>query len=220
MNKFIKNLAKLFNKTISFSCHKKNNVIVPDNPNPREHLPIVQILIFEEEMHCQSNMEHKQAVRVKEMEDEQRNFSQMMDCPYPTIPSQTPMPLGQSLGQVQDLEGPYVGPFKVIDLDDPYEQEKLNEGLSLQSNAIELQQRHDLLEERLKAVENQNTLKGLNPNDLNLVSDLVIPPHFKMPRFEKYDGTSCPKMHLIMYCNKMTVHAHNEKLLIHIFQEA
>ena len=39
MNKFIKNLAKLFNKAISFSCHKKNNAIVPDNPNSREHLP-------------------------------------------------------------------------------------------------------------------------------------------------------------------------------------
>ena len=77
-----------------------------------------------------------------------------------------------------------------------------------------------LLEQRLKAIENQNTLKGLNPNDLNLVSNLVTPPHFKMPRFEEYDGTSCHEMHLIMYCNKMTVHAHNEKLLIHIFQES
>ena len=79
---------------------------------------------------------------------------------------------------------------------------------------------HDLLEQRLKAVENKNTFKGLNPNDLNLVFDLVIPPHFKMPRFEKYDGISCPEMHLIMYCNKMKVYAHNEKLLIHIFQES
>ena len=154
------------------------------------------------------------------MEDEQRNFSQMMDCPYPTIPPETQMPLEQSSGQKQDLEGPSVDPFRVLDLDDPYKQEKLNEGLSLQPNDIKLQQRHDSLEQRLKAVENQNTLKGLNPNDLNLVSNLVIPSHFKMPRFEKYDGTSCPKMHLIMYCNKMTVHAHNEKLLIHIFQES
>ena len=39
MNKFIENLAKLFNKATSFSCHKKNNAIVPDNPNSREHLP-------------------------------------------------------------------------------------------------------------------------------------------------------------------------------------
>ena len=73
---------------------------------------------------------------------------------------------------------------------------------------------YDLLEQRLKVVENKNTLKGLNPNDLNLVSDLVIPPHFKMPRFEKYDGISCPEMHLIIYCNKMTMHAHDEKLLV------
>ena len=79
---------------------------------------------------------------------------------------------------------------------------------------------HDLLEQRLKVIENKNALKGLNSNDLNLISTLVIPPHFMMPRFEKYDGISCPEMHLVMYCNKMTVHAHNEKLLIHIFQES
>ena len=78
-------------------------------------------------------------------------------------------------------------PIRVPDLDAPYEQVELNKGLSMQSNDIELQQRHDSLKQRLKAVENQNTLKGLNPNDLNLVSNLVIPPHFKMPRFEKYD---------------------------------
>ena len=39
MNKFIENLAKLFNKVTSFSCHKKNNAIVPDNPNSREYFP-------------------------------------------------------------------------------------------------------------------------------------------------------------------------------------
>ena len=75
-------------------------------------------------------MEHEQAARAKEMEDEQRNFLQMMDFSYPTIPPQNQMPLGQSLGQEQDLEGPFVDPFQVPDLDDPYEQEKLNKGLS------------------------------------------------------------------------------------------
>ena len=86
-----------------------------------------------------------------------------MDCPYPTIPPETQMPLEQSSGQEQDLEGPSVDPFRVPDLDDPYEQEKLNKGLSMQSNDIELQQMHDLLEERLKIVENKNALKGLIP---------------------------------------------------------
>ena len=92
----------------------------------------------------------------------------------------------------------------------PSPTEKLNEGLSIQSNAIKLQQRHDSLEQRLKAIENHNTLKGLDPNDLNLVSGLVIPPHFKISRFKKYEEISCPKMHLIMYCNKLTVHAHKK----------
>ena len=114
----------------------------------------VRILIFEEEVYCQSNMEHEQAARLKQMKDEQRNFSQMMDCPYPTILSETQMPLKQSSSQEQDLKGPSVDPFKVPDLDDPYEQEKLNKGLSLQPNDIKLQQRHDSLKQRLKAVEN------------------------------------------------------------------
>ena len=90
----------------------------------------IQILRFEEEVHCQSNMEHEQAARIKEMEDEQRNFSQMMDCPYPTIPPETQMPLGQSSGQEQDLDEPSMDPFKVPDLDGLYEQEKLKKGLS------------------------------------------------------------------------------------------
>ena len=55
------------------------------------------------------------------MEDEQQNFLQMMDSPYPTILPETQMPLGQSSGQEQDLEGPSVDPFRVPDLDDLYE---------------------------------------------------------------------------------------------------
>ena len=104
------------------------------------------------------------------------------------------MPLEQSSGQEQDLKGPSLDPFRVPDLDDLFEQKKLNEGLFLQPNDIKLQQRHDSLEQRLEAVKDKDALKGLNPDNLNLVSNLVIPPHFKMPRFEKYDGTSCPKM--------------------------
>jgi len=38
--------------------------------------------------------------------------------------------------------------------------------------------------------------------------------------FEKYKGTTCPKSHLTMYCRKMAAHAHNEKLLIHYFQDS
>ena len=146
------------------------------NPDPREHLSTVRILRPEEKVNCQSNIEHEQAARVKEMEDEQWNFSQMMDCPYPTIISQTQTPLGQSLDQEKNLEGPSMDPIKVPNLDDLYEQEKLNKDSSNQLNDIESQLMHNSLEQRLRAVEDRNIIMGINLDELNLVSDLVIPP--------------------------------------------
>ena len=80
----------------------------------------VRILRIEEEVYCQFSMEHQQTARIKEMEDEQRNFSQVMDCP-PTIFLETQMPLGQSSGQKQDLRGPSANPIRVLNLDNPYE---------------------------------------------------------------------------------------------------
>ena len=65
-----------------------------------------------------------------------------------------------------------------------------------------------------------NNLRSVDPRELCLVSDVVIPPKFKIPTFEKYDGTKCPENHLATYCNKMVGHAHNENLLIHVFYDS
>ena len=177
MNKFIENLAKLFNKATSFLVTKRTMQLPLVNLDPREHLPTVRILRPEEEVNRQSNIKHKQATRVKEMKNEQRNFFQMMDCPYPTILSQIQMPLGQPLDQEKNLERPCMDPFKVPDLDDSYEQKKLNKDSSSQLNDIESQLMHNSLEQRLKAVEDRNILEGINLDELNQVSDLVIPPN-------------------------------------------
>jgi len=56
--------------------------------------------------------------------------------------------------------------------------------------------------------------------DLCLVPDVVIPPIFKVPDFDKYKGTTCPKNHLKMYCRKMRAHSRDEKLLMHFFQDS
>ena len=64
-----------------------------------------------------------------------------------------------------------------------------------------------------------NDLGSVDPRELCLVPDLVIPPKFKMPKFEKYDETKCPENHLATYCSKMVRHAHNEDLLIHVFYD-
>ncbi|XP_045822052.1 uncharacterized protein LOC123914933 [Trifolium pratense] len=53
-----------------------------------------------------------------------------------------------------------------------------------------------------------------------LVPDVVVPPKFKAPDFDKYKGTGCPKIHIKRFYTKMAAHASNEKLLIHIFQDS
>ena len=65
-----------------------------------------------------------------------------------------------------------------------------------------------------------NDLGSVDPRELCLVSDLVIPSKFRMPKFEKYDGTKYPENHLVTYCNKMAGHVHDEGLLIHVFYDS
>ena len=75
------------------------------------------------------------------------------------------------------------------------------------------------LEDRIKAIEGYKTF-GYDASELCLVPNVVLPPKFKIPDFEKYKGLSCPKDHLIMYCRKMGSYANDDKLLIHCFQES
>ena len=65
-----------------------------------------------------------------------------------------------------------------------------------------------------------NDLRSVDPRDLCLVLDLVMPPKFKTPTFEKYDETKCLENHLTTYCHKMVGHAQNEDLLIHVFYDS
>ncbi|KAE8702182.1 putative RNA-directed DNA polymerase (Reverse transcriptase), Ribonuclease H [Hibiscus syriacus] len=62
--------------------------------------------------------------------------------------------------------------------------------------------------------------KELEARELSLVPDLVIPHDFKMPDFEKYDGTSCPLIHLRMFCRKMEGYLSSDDLLIHSFHDS
>ncbi|XP_050875217.1 uncharacterized protein LOC127078839 [Lathyrus oleraceus] len=80
-------------------------------------------------------------------------------------------------------------------------------------------ERFQVLEEKLKAIEGHDAF-GLNASDMCLVPGLIMPPKFKAPDFEKYKGDSCPKQHLVMFCRKMTSYAHNDKLMIHCFQDS
>ncbi|XP_016732625.1 uncharacterized protein [Gossypium hirsutum] len=69
-------------------------------------------------------------------------------------------------------------------------------------------------------MENANYHCGTDAKDLRLVSDLILPPKFKIPDFEKYNGTSCPEVHITMFYRRMAGYIHNDQLLIHCFQDS
>ena len=61
----------------------------------------------------------------------------------------------------------------------------------------------DHIEERLRAIEGGGDYAFADIEELSLVPNVVIPPKSKVPDFDKYKGTTCPKNHLKMYSRKM-----------------
>ena len=76
------------------------------------------------------------------------------------------------------------------------------------------------MEERLRVVKGSIDYPFADMTDLCLVPDVIIPPKFKVPDFDKYKGTTCPKNYLKMYCRKMRAYSRDEKLLMHFFQDS
>ena len=73
------------------------------------------------------------------------------------------------------------------------------------------------IEEGLHAIEGGGSYGFFDMLKLCLVPDVIIPPKLKVPGFDKYKGTTCPKNHLRMYCRRMGAYAKDEKLLMHFF---
>jgi len=83
----------------------------------------------------------------------------------------------------------------------------------------ELKKKFDRIQVELKALCGKE-LFGKNAYDLCLVPNVVIPPKFKVPNFEKYKGNICPEIHLVMYVRKISAYVGNDELLIHYFQDS
>ncbi|XP_016675401.1 uncharacterized protein [Gossypium hirsutum] len=125
----------------------------------------------------------------------QRGYAQW----EPTGLEQRPAPPA-NLGQRMFVSNPGASPTDplVPDLDDSAEIARLK------LDDHDAKEKYRSLEERLKVIESTEVLSALSAKKLSLVPDLVLPPKFKVPDFEKYDGTRCPKVHLIIFCWKMT----------------
>ena len=108
----------------------------------------------------------------------------------------------------------------ILNLDNLKEQEKIWKESSKQSENNEAQRKLELIEKCLKAMEGFDVYEMVDTYKMSLVPDLVLPPNFKVPSFDKYDGTKCHFAHLYMYCRKMTGYTSNDKLLIHCFQDS
>ncbi|XP_050902768.1 uncharacterized protein LOC127115217 [Lathyrus oleraceus] len=77
-----------------------------------------------------------------------------------------------------------------------------------------MKENFQILEKRLRVMEGDQFF-GVAAREMCLVSGLVIPAKFKTLNFDKYEGHSCPKSHLIMYYRKMDVHVEDNKLMLH-----
>ena len=78
----------------------------------------------------------------------------------------------------------------------------------------------EALEARLKAIEGIDLYDPVRAAEMCLVPNVVVPKKFRVPEFIKYSGTQCPMTHLRSYCNKMAEVVHDEKLLMHFFQDS
>jgi len=83
----------------------------------------------------------------------------------------------------------------------------------------DLQEKYDEMYREMQALRGKEVLKR-DVYDLCLVPNVKIPHKFRLPDFEKYKGTSCPKNHLTMYVRKMSMYANDHQVLIHYFQDS
>ncbi|XP_047168652.1 uncharacterized protein LOC124837360, partial [Vigna umbellata] len=92
--------------------------------------------------------------------------------------------------------------------------------VALQANVEGAKDKLEVLEGRLRAIERFESYGFGDVARLSLAPGVTIPHRFKVPEFEKYKGNTCPKNNLTMYCRKMAAYAHDDKLLIHLFQDS
>ena len=76
--------------------------------------------------------------------------------------------------------------------------------------------RLESMEKALKAIKRHDDL--IDVDTLALFPDARLPPKFKMPEMDKFDGTACPKTHLKMYVGAMKPLGVGNELLAQLFQ--
>ncbi|XVF40210.1 hypothetical protein PTKIN_Ptkin01aG0093200 [Pterospermum kingtungense] len=101
--------------------------------------------------------------------------------------------------------------------DDPALQAKYGILVSAQPD---LAKKYEQLAKKLKQLKEFTKFSSADVSDMGLVSELTLPFKFKMPDFDKYNRSSCPRAHARIYYRRMTNYVENHKLMIQCFQES
>lgn len=76
------------------------------------------------------------------------------------------------------------------------------------------------IEEQIKDIKGSSSHSLLKIEELTPIVDVVIRKDFKVPNFNKYDGSGNPRSHLISYGTNMVVWSRDDKFLIGFFHES
>ncbi|XP_070021440.1 uncharacterized protein [Nicotiana sylvestris] len=86
----------------------------------------------------------------------------------------------------------------------------------IQNLAAELKR----LTSRVQGVEDSKGVEGLNYEDLCVQLDVGLLEGYKPPKFEMFDGTGDPRVHLTMYCDKLVGGGRDEKIRMKLFMRS
>nr|XP_009781972.1 PREDICTED: uncharacterized protein LOC104230790 [Nicotiana sylvestris] len=73
------------------------------------------------------------------------------------------------------------------------------------------------LTSRVQGVEGVKVIEGLNYKDLCIHPDVKLPKGYKPPKFEMFDRTGDPKVHLRTYYDKLVGVIKDERICIKLF---
>ena len=93
---------------------------------------------------------------------------------------------------------------------------KESHGLVLTETEKKMVERMDQMEKLL--MRSRRVEEAVDQNSLSLFPQARAPPKFKIPTLDKFDGTSCPKVHLKMYIRALHPLGVDEELLAQMFQ--
>ena len=96
------------------------------------------------------------------------------------------------------------------------EENKANHNPSTMESEKKINERMNKMEEMIRRSHKMEDL--MDYQSPSLFPDVRLPPKFKMPTLDKFDGTDCPKSHLKIYMRAMQPLGATEELLAQMSQ--